>query len=81
MRIKLGEADSWQHLFKFKIGDIIRLKRNSTTGVVISADCFTDLSPYAIFYRIRLSEEGRGLLAMEDDIEPVENGKARPPLH
>ena len=66
MKIKLGDSGH-QDPFKFKLGDKVRVRYEERTGVVVYGEYFTDVRPYPIFYRVKLSDEV--LLVMPEDID------------
>ena len=70
MRIKLCDPSAAQYPFEFKIGDKVRFKRDSNTGVITSGDCYFAVPDhgYSIFYEINRSD-GVHWIAQPGDIE------------
>ncbi len=70
-RIKLGDGNSSQDLFTFKIGDRVQAKMSKKVGLVVGADCYrSDGRPDQIFYRIGLAD-GIIWTLRQEDIDPV----------
>jgi hypothetical protein len=70
MRIKLGDLDADQRLFKFKIGDKVRAKLSPATGTILSGECYINNGTNSIFYEVQ-SPDGRIWTARQEELEPL----------
>jgi hypothetical protein len=71
MRIKLGDPEADQSLFKFKIGDEVRAKLSPATGTVLSGECYINIETNSIFYEIQ-TPDGRIWTARQEELESLD---------
>jgi hypothetical protein len=70
-RIRLGNEDSLQDLFAFKIGERVQTKTSKRAGFIVSGDCYQSTGrPDQIFYRLKI-QDGTVWNLRQEDIEPV----------